>query len=311
MGLDSKLPFVGAIEAGGTKFVCAVGRGPRSEMLERVEFPTGSDPQALLTRVCDWLRMQQERHGKLAALGVASFGPVDLDRSSRTYGHITSTPKPGWRDFDLLEPLRAAFPALPLAFDTDVNGAALGERRWGAAQGLDDFVYITVGTGVGGGGMARGSLLHGLVHPEMGHMGLPRLADDEFEGNCPFHGRCWEGLCSGPAIEKRTGMSAPDLPPDHPAWALTIRYMAQALFNITCVLSPRRIVLGGSIRKAGQLGQECFFEALRRDFHDICADYIKSPAMTPEGLREYIVPPALGDDAGICGAIALAQVEID
>jgi fructokinase len=301
---------VGAIEAGGTKFICSIGSGPGAAMQERAQFSTGDDPVRLMGEVVAWFSQQQKKHSVLAAIGVASFGPVDLDAKSPTYGFITTTPKPGWRNTDILGPLRRAFPGVALGFDTDVNGAALGEHRWGAARGLEDFVYVTVGTGIGGGGMARGHLLHGLVHPEMGHMGVPRLQGDDFEGACPFHGRCWEGLCSGSAIAKRAGMPAEDLPPDHPAWEATIRTMAHALVNLTCVLSPRRIILGGSVRKAGRLGEVAFFASLRAAFRETIAGYIASPALSETGITEFIVPPELGDDAGVCGAIALAQEAI-
>lgn len=307
MNENDRPALVGAIEAGGTKFVCAVGSGPGDQLRERVKFPTGDDPAALRDRMIEWFKAKEEQYGKFEAIGLASFGPVDIDRNSSTYGYITSTPKAGWRNTDLVGPLRAAFPDRPIGFDTDVNGAGLGEQRWGAAQNLEDFIYITVGTGIGGGGMARGRLLHGLVHPEMGHMRLPGLEGDDFAGNCPFHGRCWEGLCSGPAIEKRAGRPAEDLPPDDPAWDITIRYMAHALVNLTCVLSPRKIIVGGSVRKAGQLGEKRFFDRVHREFRDIMADYIVSPALTEAGIKNFIVPPVLGDDAGICGAIALAQ----
>ncbi|MFM8288272.1 MAG: ROK family protein, partial [Planctomycetaceae bacterium] len=254
-----------------------------------------------------WFLEQQARRGGLAALGVASFGPIDLDPRSPTQGFITTTPKLAWQFADLLGPLRRAFPTLPLGFDTDVNGAALGEARWGAARGLEDFVYVTVGTGIGGGGLARGRLLHGLLHPEMGHMGLPQVGDDPFAGSCPFHGRCWEGLCSGPAIAARAGLPAELLPPDHPAWELTVRYMAHALMNLTCVLSPRRIVIGGSVRKGGLLGEARFFERLRAAFREVLAGYIQAPPLGEAGLEHYLVPPELGDEAGVCGALALAH----
>ena len=299
--------IVGGIEAGGTKFLCAIGSGPGAGILERAHFSTGDDPVRLMQRVTGWFSAQEKTRGALAGLGVASFGPVDLDERSATHGFITTTPKRGWQNADILGPLRRAFPHAALGFDTDVNGAALGEARWGAARGLEDFVYITVGTGIGGGGMARGKLLHGLVHPEMGHMGLPSLAGDDFEGVCPFHGRCWEGLCSGPAIAKRAGMPAEELPPGHPAWDATIRHMAHALVNIACVLSPRRIIVGGSVRKAGRLGEERFFARLRTTFREIIAGYIASPALSEAGIADFIVPPQLGDDAGVCGAIALAH----
>lgn len=307
MPASDSLPLVGAIEAGGTKFVCAVGTGPGSGILARTQLPTGDDPQRLMGEVAAWFTEQQKKTGPLAALGVASFGPVDLDPQSPAYGFITTTPKPGWGNADILGPLRSAFPGLPVGFDTDVNGAALGEGRWGAARGLEDFLYITAGTGIGGGGMARGRLLHGLVHPEMGHIGLPQIAGDEFPGVCPYHGRCWEGLCSGPAIAARAGMPAELLPPDHPAWEITIRYMAHALKNLACTLSPRRIILGGSVRKAGQLGEAAFFQRLRDVLREVLGGYIASPALSADGISSFLVPPALGDDAGVCGAIALAH----
>ncbi len=298
---------VGAIEAGGTKFVCAIGNGSGARLLERTQFATGDDPARLMREVVTWFSAQQKQYGPLVGLGVASFGPIDLDVASPTYGFITTTPKHGWQNAEILGPLRQAFPGVPLAFDTDVNGAALGEARWGAARGLEDFIYITVGTGIGGGGMARGRLLHGLVHPEMGHIGVSQRPGDACVGVCPFHGSCWEGLCSGPAIAARTGMPAEVLPPDHAAWDDIIHTMAHALKNLACVLSPRRIILGGSVRKAGLLGEAVFFERLRTAFRQALAGYISSPALSEQGIANYIVPPGLGDDAGVCGALALAQ----
>jgi fructokinase len=300
-------PLVAAIEAGGTKFVCAVGTGPGEGILARQRFDTGSDPARLLDTIAAWFVAQQEVWGRIAALGVASFGPVDLDERSPTHGFITTTPKPGWQNADLLGSLRRALPRIPFGFDTDVNGAALGEGRWGAARELNDFLYVTVGTGIGGGAVAGGRVVHGLVHPEMGHIQMPRVPGDEFQGACPFHGRCWEGLCSGPAIAARAGIPAEDLPPDHPAWDATIRSMGHALATLTCVLSPRRIVLGGSVRKGGRLGEERFFAGVRRAFRETLAGYVLSPALDEHGINTFIVPPALGDDAGVCGAIALAH----
>ncbi len=303
-------PLVGAIEAGGTKFVCAVGTGPAAGLLARKQFDTGDDPQTLLRSVSEWLLLQERQHGRLTALGIAAFGPLDLDERSASYGCITTTPKPGWRHADLLSPLRHAFPQRPIALDTDVNGAALGEQRFGAARGLEDFLYITVGTGIGGGGMARGRLLRGLVHPEMGHISMPRPAGDEFAGACPFHGRCWEGLCSGPAIARQAGMPAERLPADHPIWPRTMRAMAHALATLTCVLSPQRILLGGSVRKAGGLGEAAFFRGVRTELRDVLKGYIRHPALEPEGIESFLQPPALGDDAGVVGALALAQAAL-
>jgi len=298
--------LVGALEAGGSKFVCAVGTGPGDGMLARISFPTGDRPAELLSMVVDWLKDQEARHGRLRALGIASFGPVDLHPSSPRYGFITSTPKAGWRNADVAGRLRAAFAGVPLGFDTDVNGAALGEHTWGSATGLSDFVYITLGTGVGAGAMVGGRLLHGLVHPEMGHMLLPREPGDDFQGVCPYHGACWEGLCSGPALHARTGIRAEDLPPDHPAWDLMARYTARAIANITCVLSPQRVILGGSVRKGGRLGEERFFQRVREELKHALNGYIIHPFLDAD-IDYYLVPPFLGDDAGVCGAMALAQ----
>jgi fructokinase len=300
--------LVGAVEAGGTKFICAVGRGPHNQIVAKESFPTGNDPDQLLAIVASWFHQQQHKHGSFQALGIASFGPLDLDVASATYGCITTTPKPGWRNTDLVGRFRAEFGNLPIGFDTDVNGAALGEYYWGHANGLSDFVYITIGTGIGAGGMSGGQLIHGLMHPEMGHILLPRSGDD-FEGVCPFHGACWEGLCSGPAIQKRTGFSAEELPEDHPAWAIEAQHIACAISNIACVLSPKRVILGGSVRRAGRLGEDKFFASIRERVKGMLNGYISSPLLN-NAINGYIVPPLLGDDAGICGAIALAQTAI-
>jgi fructokinase len=309
MGLIRKEAFVGAIEGGGTKYVCAVGSGPGPKMLSRQEFRMSDlpTPEQMLSAVVAWLLEQQKLHGRLEALGFASFGPIDLDPNSSTYGFITATPKPGWQQADVLGPLRRAFGTIPIGFDTDVNGAALGEYFWGAAQGLDNVLYITIGTGIGGGALVRGEPLHGLIHPEMGHLYLPRIDGDTFEGSCPYHQRCWEGLCSGPAMLARTKQPAEDLPADHPAWEYHWRYTSLALANLTFALSPQRIIVGGSLRKAGNLGEDAYFRNLRRETQVVLNGYIVSPAILSRGIETYIVPPLLGDDAGICGAIALAQ----
>jgi fructokinase len=304
--------LVGGIEAGGTKFVCAVGRGPEDVRRpeNRMSFNTGQDPAKLLSSVVEWFESREKAVGKLAAIGVASFGPVDLDESSRTYGYITSTPKEGWNNTNVLGPIRDKFPGLPIGFDTDVNGAALGEHVWGAAVGLGDFVYITMGTGIGAGGMTRGQLLHGLVHPEIGHLRIPRLPGDTFAGNCWYHGDCWEGLCSGPSLEKRTGMRAEHLPPDHEAWGQLAKYVGVALANLVCTLSPKRIIIGGSVRKAGHFGEARFFERVRVETRAWLNKYVSSPWILTDKINDYIVPPKLGDDAGVCGAIALGQLAI-
>jgi fructokinase len=302
---------VGGIEAGGTKFVCAVGRGPENvqEPSNRREFATGDEPGPLIAQVIDWF-YEKQQHQTLSAIGIASFGPVDLDPGSPSYGQITSTPKRGWANTDLVGPIRRALGDIPVGFDTDTNGAGLGEYFWGRASGLDDFVYITIGTGIGAGGMAGGRLLHGLVHPETGHLRLPRIDGDSFPGACKYHGDCWEGLCSGEAIRQRTGMAAEKLSPDHPAWVYETQYIGFAIANIICTLSPKRIIVGGSVSKGGQLGQQALFQAIRRQVQTVLNGYVVSPALLGDGIADYIVPPQLGNDAGVCGAIALGQCAI-
>ena len=297
-------PLVGGIEAGGTKFVCAVGTSPTD--LVRTQFPTAVDPYHTLREVTNWFLAQQTRVGPLAAMGISSFGPVDLNPASPTYGCITSTPKPGWDQFDLVGQVKSALD-VPVGFDTDVNGAALGEHIWGAAQGLSTFVYITLGTGIGGGGISDGRLLHGLVHPEMGHMLIPHdFAVDPFAGNCPYHGDCWEGLAAGPAFVGRWNAHADELDAGHPGWPLEAHYMGLALANIVCALSPQRIILGGGIAKGGKLGQQKFFALVRAGLQDALGGYIRSEAILHH-LDTFVVPPGLKDDAGVCGSIALAQ----
>ncbi len=285
----------GGIEAGGTKFVCAVGTAS-GQILDEVQFPT-TDPATTLGRAIDFFRRQLV---PIVSVGIGSFGPVDLNPSSPTYGQITTAPKPGWQDVDIAGQVRAEL-GVPARLDTDVNAAAFGEFRWGAAHGLDTFLYLTVGTGIGGGAMVEGRMLHGLVHPEMGHMRVPHdWAQDPFPGVCPHHGDCLEGLATGPAIERRWGRRGSDLPADHPAWPLEAHYLALGLANLVAVLSPQRIILGGGVMHQGQL-----FPAIRREVQALLAGYVRTPAIL-ERIDEYIVPPGLGDRAGVLGAIALA-----
>lgn len=282
----------GGIEAGGTKFVCGFGTGPHD--LHRIEFPTTS-PQGTIHTAVAFFRQHNPR-----ALGVASFGPIDLDPASPRYGFITTTPKEPWRNVDLAGELRRALD-IPIAFDTDVNGAALGEARWGAAQGLPDVVYLTVGTGIGGGAIAAGRLVHGLIHPEMGHLFIPRDSSDPFEGCCPSHGVCWEGLASGTAIARRWGQPAHTLPSGHPAWALEAKYLALGLANIICTLSPRRVILGGGVLRHSDL-----LPMVQHNLTRLLNGYLQSPAIL-DGIDSYVVAPLLGANAGVLGAIALAQ----
>jgi fructokinase len=299
--------LAGAIEGGGTKFVCAVGTNPQD--LARAEFPTASGPERVLAQVTGWLAEAQRRRGKLKGIGIGSFGPVDLHPDSPTYGRITRTPKPGWGGVDIVGAIRRAFPAAAIAFETDVGVAAIGEFHWGSATGLSDFVYVTIGTGIDAAAVVGGSLVRGLVHPEMGHMLLPRVTGDGFEGSCPFHGDCWEGLCSGPALFRRTGLHAEDIPPGHEAWELATQYIAYALANIIAVLSPRRVIIGGGVSRAGRLGRDQFFRLIREKTAAALGGYISSRTLD-EGLGGYIVPPLLGDDAGVCGALALGQTAL-
>jgi fructokinase len=279
-----KLPL-GGIEAGGTKFICGVGFGP--EDLLRIEFPTTSTEETIGKAI------EFFTEHAVGALGVACFGPVDLTKGSRSYGHITSTPKLAWRNFDITGELTRAL-NVPVVIDTDVNGAALGEVRWGAAQGLTDVLYLTVGTGIGGGAMAGGQLLHGLGHPEMGHLRIPHdVSADPFAGCCPYHGDCLEGLASGFAIEKRWGTRGQSLPQTHPAWELEAHYLALGLMNWVCTLSPKRIIVGGGVMR-----QRDLLPLMREKLTQLLNGYVQAPE---------IVAPALGDDAGVLGAIALAQ----
>jgi fructokinase len=278
----------GAIEAGGTKFICGVGTGP--DDLETVQIPS-TTPEETLGACIELLSRYN-----LQAVGIASFGPVDL-RS----GHITSTPKAGWKDFDIAGSVGRAL-GVVAGFDTDVNGAALGEARWGAAQDLSDFLYLTIGTGIGGGAISNGRVVHGMLHPEMGHIRIPHdTARDPFGGCCPYHGDCLEGLASGPAIEARWGIPARELPPGHPAWALEAHYLALGLATWVCTLSPQRIVMGGGVMQQAQL-----FPLIRSELACILNGYIRSSEIL-EGLESYVVRPLLGSRSGVLGALVLAE----
>jgi fructokinase len=293
------MALLGAIEAGGTKFICAVGTGP-ADLRAMTRIPT-TTPGETLERAIAWFTEQQATHGSLAAMGIGSFGPVDPRPQSPTFGYLLETPKPHWSQVNLVGALREAFP-IPIGFDTDVNAAALGEYRWGHGQGLDVLIYLTVGTGIGGGAVVNGQLLHGLLHPEMGHLLLPRdPIADPFAGCCPFHGSCLEGMASGVAIAQRWGQPADTLPPDHPAWALEADYLASALMTITLMLSPQRILLGG-----GVMAQAGLFAKIRQRLQSKLKGYLEIPHLLDEHPG-YVMPPKLGDRAGIVGALALAQ----
>jgi fructokinase len=277
----------GGIETGGTKWECAIGTGP-DDLRATATIPT-TTPEETIGRVVEFF----EREGSVAAIGIGSFGPIDQEPSSATWGHITSTPKPGWAYTDVGGEIGRRL-SVPVAFDTDVNAAALGEHRWGAAQGLDTFCYITIGTGIGGGGMAGGRILHGLVHPEFGHMRIPHdRGRDPFEGVCPYHGDCWEGLASGRAIEARWGRPAAELNGDDEVWMLQAHYLALGLVSVICVLSPERILLGGGVmRRPGLL------PLVHREVEGLMNGYQETAT---------IMLPALAPRSGVLGAIALAE----
>jgi fructokinase len=290
---------IGAIEAGGTKFVCGIGN-ERGHIEDRVSFPT-EHPEETLQRVIDYFKDKG-----VEAIGIGSFGPIDIDPSSPTYGYVTTTPKPGWGNYDFLGAMKRAFD-VPYGWDTDVNAAAFGEATWGAAKGLDSCLYYTIGTGVGVGVYSEGRLVHGLVHPEGGHVLTRRHPDDGFAGVCPYHGDCLEGMAAGPALEKRWGVKGAELGADHPAWGIEAFYIAQAVSSAILLLSPKRVILGGGVMK-----QEQLFPLVRGEVRRLLAGYVRADAIEGEGgLDAYIVPPGLGDNAGLSGALALGRAALE
>ncbi len=286
----------GGIEAGGTKIVCALGSSP-ADVRAETRIPT-TTPEETLGKIITFF---QQQASPIAALGIGAFGPLSPDPAAPDYGFITTTPKPGWANVDVAGTIGRAL-GVPVGFDTDVNVAALGEARWGAAQGLTTFLYLTVGTGIGGGGLSNGRLMHGLLHPEMGHILLPHdRQSDPFPGICPYHGDCLEGMASGPAMRARWGEAAETLPVDHPAWALEAHYLALACVNFICTLSPQRIILGGGVMNQSQL-----FPLIRQEAQSLLNGYVQAPAIL-QHIDAYIVPPALAGRAGVLGAFALAE----
>jgi len=310
----------GGIEAGGTKFICAVGTGPTDLLTKRVETQT---PQKTIDEVVKFFQpfVVEEAGKRLAAIGIASFGPLELNKESPRYGYITNTPKPSWMNVNLVGNISDSL-GIPVAIDTDVNGAALGEQEWGAAQGLNTFVYVTLGTGIGGGGMINGNLMHGLVHPEMGHIRIPRDNNEKpgFKGSCKFHKpgprnspgfSCWEGLASGASMQQRWGKPPEEMLEGDKnygrAWNLEANYIAIGLHNLICTLSPQRIILGGGIMNHINL-----LEQVRKKVVKLLNGYV--PALDSlEKLRNYLVRPALVDVksntslSGVLGSIVLAK----
>jgi len=283
----------GGIELGGTKTVVAIGNG-NAEVIEEHRYPT-TTPAETMAVAADWLRQR----GTPQAIGVAAFGPVAINPSHPRYGHMLDTPKPGWSGGPILTPLAEAFPAAKLVLETDVNAAALAEARIGAAAGMQDVVYITIGTGLGAGILSGGMLIHGVMHPECGHFKVPRAPDDrDFPGVCPFHGDCLEGLASGPAIAKRWGKPAAELPADHPAWDIQAWYLAHGVMALTAVVSPRRVIIGGGVSQATGLHTKT--TAILRK---IANGYFPQIDSDPD----FIAPPKLGQQAGIRGALMLSH----
>lgn len=290
--------LLAGVELGGTKCVCILGTGPDDvRAIERL--PT-ADREETLRQIENVLERWRQQHGAPRALGIASFGPIDLLPGSATWGYITSTPKSGWRDTDVAQRFGRRF-GVPVVFDTDVNGAAFAEGRWGAARGLSDYAYITVGTGIGGGSIVRGKSVFGLTHTEIGHIRVARAPGDTFVGVCPFHGDCIEGLASGPAIEARAGMPAAQLPPDHPAWVFVAHGLAQMLHTMVLTTAPMRVLLGGGVMSA----QAHLFERIRAELKRSLGGYVAALAAAQD-LAKYVVPPGLGTMAGPLGALALA-----
>lgn len=286
-------PLFGLVEAGGTKFVLGVAHGP-DEVVATTRIPT-TTPEETIPAMCEWLA----RHGPLAAVGVATFGPVEVDRADPRWGHILATPKTGWSNTDLVGPLAARL-GCPVGLDTDVTAAALAEYRWGAGQGQPAVIYLTIGTGVGGGAVIGGKPLAGLSHPEMGHIRLPiHPADAHFPGVCPFHGSCLEGVASGPAILARYGVSLSELPADHEGHAIIAWYLAHAVTTVQAMFEPGRIVLGGGVMATPGLLERIHAEAER-----LGNGYFRSKA------SEVVVLPGLGDRSGLLGALALAQAAL-
>lgn len=282
----------GAIEAGGTKIICAVGN-EQGEIFELIKLETLT-PDVTMPKIIDFFK-----ENPVESIGIGTFGPAGVNPDSDKYGYILDTPKLPWAHYDFLGALKEHF-NVPMVFDTDVNGAALAEHQWGAAKDVNSCVYITVGTGIGGGAFVNGKLLHGLLHPEMGHILIPNHPDDAFEGGCPYHGNCLEGMAAGPAIEKRWGQKAYTLDPTHAAWEMEAYYLAQGIINYVMILSPERIILGG-----GVMGQQHLFPMIRKKVQELMKGYIKVPQLEAD-IDNYIVSPQLGENAGTYGALALA-----
>ena len=288
----------GGVETGGTWTVCALGTGP-ADIVAHERFPTKA-PHQTLERIVDFFAA----HDRPTAIGIGSFGPVDVHRDSPHWGEVTTTPKPAWRHTAVAAVIAERL-QVPVSFDTDVAAAAIGEHRWGAGRGAASVCYMTVGTGIGAGLLLDGRPWHGLIHPEAGHMRIPHDRDaDPFAGVCPTHGDCLEGLASGPALSERWGIPAQELPADHPGWELEARYLALGVHNIICAVSPHRIVAGG-----GVLEHPTLLSMVRSRVRDLLGGYLETPLLLDD-IDSYVVAPELGDDAGVLGAITMAELAV-
>ena len=284
----------GGIETGGTTCVCALASAA-GEVVARSEVPT-TDPETTLAQIVSFFR----EHERPQAIGIGSFGPVDLDPDSPTWGHVTTTPKLQWRNAGVAPRVRDQL-GVPVTFDHDVAAAAYGEYTWGAGRGLPSVAYLTVGTGIGVGLVISGRVWYGVLQPEVGHIRIPRVPGDDYAGSCPSHGDCWEGLACGPALAARYGCDPAKLPDDHAAWELEAHYTAAGILAIALVVSPHRLIVGGGIGR-----REHLLHRIRERVRELFNDYLQSP-LFGEDLDQYLVAPELGADAGVLGAVALAR----
>lgn len=293
------MSLFGGIEAGGTKFICVIA-DKQGNILQEKSLPTLSSEPTLKT-VCDFFLLDaKEFFPDLVSIGIGCFGPLDLNPQSSTFGSITKTPKPGWSHTPIVNILEQKL-QLPVAIDTDVNAAAMGEKMWGSGKEEDNLLYITIGTGIGGGAVVNGKPVHGLIHPEMGHIHIPHDKNrDPYQGICSFHGDCFEGLASGPALADRWGQPAEKLPVDHPAWELEAEYIGCALANIICILSPQKVILGGGVMQQSHL-----MPKIRTNVINNLRGYLQSPLVMKD-IDKFIVLPGLGNHSGSLGAISLA-----
>ena len=291
------MAIMAAVEAGGTKFNCGLG-DENGNIIDQVSIPT-TTPEETMKKVIEYFKDK-----KFDVMGVGSFGPIDPIKGSKTYGHITKTPKAYWSDYNLIGELKKHFD-VPMEFDTDVNGAALAEAWWGAGKGFRNVMYITVGTGIGAGATVDGKMLQGLTHPEMGHISVKRHPEDAFEGTCSFHGDCLEGMAAGPAIEKRWGKKGIELAEDNRVWEMEAYYLSQALVNYILILSPEKIIMGGGEKKQKQL-----FPLIHKNVKEMLNGYVDKKEIL-EDIENYIIYPGLGDYAGFIGSFALGKLAME